>query len=109
MTAAEALALVANCEELGAELATLGEGEIFAECPTSCAVNLCESALLAVWTRTQNAGTDLSRLSIAVTGSADVNDEARPIAFDGSWLGTLGDDYMSAIGGDAQGTLPDEP
>jgi hypothetical protein len=107
-TAAEALALIANCEDLGAELAMLGGGEVVAGCPTACAINLCESALLAVWTRTQNAGTELSRLSVAVTGSADVDDEAHPISLDGSWLGTLGDNYASAIGGEAQGTLPDE-
>jgi hypothetical protein len=109
MTAAEALALAASCEDLGAELATLGDGQIYPDCAMSCAVNLCESALVKVWTRTQNAGTELSRLSVAVTGTAHVDDEAHPISLDGSWLGTLGDGYASAIGGDAAGSLPDDP
>ncbi len=109
LTVAEALARVVDCEALGKELAAASGGVLFAGCPAACVVNLCESALVTVWTGTQDADTDLSRLSVAATGLASVDDEAHPISLDGSWLGTLGDGYASSIGGEAQGALPEKP
>ncbi len=108
-TVPEALAHLARCEDLGAELVSVAENQLFEGCDEDCAVDLCESALIRIWTRTQNAGAELSRLNVALTGSVGVDDHARPLSLDGSWVGTLADGSGSTIGGAAKGSAPLHP
>ncbi len=106
--AAEALAEIAECDELGAELANAGGAEIYAGCSSSCAAKLCKQALVSLWASAENGGSELSTLSVAVTGAAAVDDEARPISLDGTWVGTLGDGKISVVGGAAVGAIPSQ-
>jgi hypothetical protein len=105
----DALAAVANCDQIGPDLATASGGEIYAGCAAACASKLCRQALAASWAAAQNSGSDLSTLGVAVTGAATVDDEASPISLDGTWVGTLGAGKTSIVGGNATGTAAAPP
>ena len=105
-TPAEALAEIAECDQLGPELATASEGEIYTDCATTCAAKLCKQALVSLWAKAQNGGADLSTLNVAVTGPATVDNEARPTSLVGTWVGTLDEGKVSIGGGDASASMP---
>lgn len=106
-SAPEALAEIAECDALGADL-TAAAGEIYAGCGAACAEKLCQKALVSLWTRAQDGWSELTTLSVGVTGGAEVDDEARPRALAGTWVGTLGDGATSMVGGRALGIAPSE-
>lgn len=98
---AEALILAAECSLIASTLATEAGGEIYPGCDAPCGANLCEAALVTAWTRASDAGGELTRLSIALTGIAQVDDDAVPRGLEGTWLGTLAGP-SSAVGGAAR-------
>lgn len=106
--AAEALVLVTDCPLIASNLSTAAGGSVGGECDATCAQHLCEAAIVTAWARAGDAGGELTRIAIGVTGTAQVDDEARPVSLDGTWLGTLAGP-SSAVGGAAEGTLADEP
>ena len=56
------------------------------------------------------ASYDQAVLDITATGAASVDDFARPRAFDGSWVGSLSAETLSAsLGGKAVGNVPPPP
>lgn len=102
--AAEALVWVADCPLIADKLTTAaGGGVLYPGCDSTCVQHLCEAAIVAAWVRAADAGGDLTRLAIGLTGTAQVDDEARPVSLNGSWLGTLAGP-SSAVGGRAVGT-----
>jgi len=104
-----ALALTVGCEQVGALLAGLvapddppeAEGELYPGCTAECGAALCEAALVSAWTRATDAGGELMRLSIALTGTALVDTDATPRELSGTWLGTL-EGPSSVVGGPAR-------
>ena len=113
-----ALALLVDCEQVGSLLAALvttgdgpdddDEGEIYPGCPAACAAALCEAALVTAWTRATDGGGELTRLSIALTGTARVDSGALPRELEGTWLGTL-QGPSSVVGGPAHGARAAAP
>lgn len=82
---------VASCSAVGAALAEAAGGEIYSGCSSACAVQLCEQAAMNLWARTENASSRLSSMLTGLTVDAQVDDAARLLSFQGSWVGTLGD------------------
>lgn len=106
--AAEALVWVADCRCIASKLTTVASGGVlYPGCDTTCVQHLCEAAIVTAWARAADADGDLTRVSIGLTGTAQVDEEARPISLSGSWLGTLAGP-SSAVGGTALG-VADQP
>ncbi len=88
-----ALAESLSCTTVAATL-TGAPGPAYDGCEASCVEALCKSALTAMWQRAVDASgtvSPASTLEITAAGAAAVDDEARPSAFDGQWVGTLED------------------
>lgn len=106
--AAEALVWVADCPLIASKLTMVTSGGVlYPGCDTTCVRHLCEAAIVTAWARAADADEDLTRVSIGLTGTAQVDEEARPISLSGSWLGTLAGP-SSAVGGTALG-VADQP
>jgi hypothetical protein len=103
--AAEALVRVADCQLIGANLAAAAGGQVSPGCDAECAEHLCEAALVGAWARAADADNELTRLSVGVTGQAFVDEQARPVSLEGTWLGTLAGP-ASAVGGPATAETP---
>ncbi len=103
---ASALAELLDCKTIGGELVDAAGGELYSGCNADCAEGLCEAALVSAWARAGNASSLLKSLNVGVTGAAEVDDEARPVALDGTWVGTLAGP-ASAVGGVATATTPE--
>ena len=108
-TVHEALVGVAGCYDLAISLGAIPT------CDTDCLTQLCVDALAARWdagvrasARTQQVG----ELTITAGGLAKVGDTARPLRFDGTWIGLIiaGGATASVEGAvHAVATQPDDP
>jgi hypothetical protein len=95
-----------GCASVGVLLSEAGSAPdtAFAECGPECLSASCEAALASIWQRTRAALLGPRTLSLSATGVASVDDEARPVAFSGSWRGRIEDGYAeSSIAGPAHG------
>jgi len=104
-----ALAALLDCQTVGATLA--GTGDAYPGCDASCAEALCEAGLEAMWNDARNASVGTAgTLVIAATGKAGVDDNARPAAFSGSWIGSFNSGSGTlAVSGPASGAKPPPP
>jgi hypothetical protein len=103
-----ALASILDCPGLGTELAESVDaaGEAFDTCDSSCLQAHCETAFDSLWTRVAEASAAApATLQLSAAGAAKVDEAARPVAFDGSWLGTLDAGSPASLGGPAWGTM----
>jgi hypothetical protein len=102
------LAAALDCTALGASLAAAAGGESYDGCDADCSVALCEAAFARGWARAAAAGTQLASLRVALTGAAEVDDEARPVALSGSWRADLPapEGQVPALAGEASGERP---
>ncbi|MFO0761839.1 MAG: hypothetical protein U0359_35690 [Byssovorax sp.] len=104
---ADALADAADCEGLAVALGA------FPTCSTSCLATLCHDALGARWAAALSASSDaglLGHIVITAAGPAKLDDEAKPIGFSGLWVGSIGDNQISAeTKGNIDGAPPGKP
>jgi hypothetical protein len=111
----EALSAIVRCDLVGTALAASGAapGEAYAGCNAECTTTLCEHALEAMWRRARDVSAttwDFAALDVNATGTARVDDHARPSSFEGSWIGSLAIGEISAsLGGIATGSTPPPP
>lgn len=83
-----ALADAYSCTDVATALTT-NKDFAFGTCDASCMTTLCESALRTMWLRAARASSEIANMEIAVAGPANpIDDEARPLGFAGSWVGT---------------------
>jgi hypothetical protein len=88
-TMSAALAADVGCAALAAALADMETGLAYRGCDTPCLAARCEQALGALWE--QAAAAEATDVTIEVAASGDVtriDGEARPLAFEGTWVGT---------------------
>lgn len=90
----EALAETLGCGPLASALVAAGANpnEAHPGCNVACMRALCEDALVTLWQRVRDASLtspQLSSIEVTATGDAVVDDQARPTAFSGKWLGSL--------------------
>ncbi|HET7545045.1 MAG TPA: hypothetical protein VFK05_34500 [Polyangiaceae bacterium] len=95
-----ALSQAVDCAQVGQVLsaaAASADLTAFASCDQACAVSLCESAVAAAWARAQfSSGIETATLHINASGAAQVGDDARATALQGSWVGELRTDGGNA-------------
>jgi hypothetical protein len=115
-TVPEALALVLDCQAIASALVQDGTapGESFPGCGAACTEALCEAGLAELWQRARDASvapkSPLSTMVISATGNAGVDEYARPIKFDGAFVGSLDVGAMGlSISGKATGGPPPPP
>jgi hypothetical protein len=102
-----ALSARISCGDVGALVAGDAPPSLFLDCNEACMASRCEQALEAMWTRAQQAAQDPVLVHLSATGSARIDDDARPTSFSGTWVGdaSLGADVTRvtgpATGGDA--------
>ncbi len=109
-TVPEALVLHVGCASIGQTLADSGPGAgvAYSSCDADCVEALCTDAVHRLWQRAIDASGvagQIGTLDITATGQAGVDEEARPLAFDGTWVGRLdvGLGELS-VGGPARGS-----
>lgn len=91
----------ARCTSVGDVLADAAGGEVHPGCTMECAIELCRTAVVEAWDRAQNAGLELSSMLVGLTADARVDEGARLLSFDGTWVGTLGN--SASVSGPADG------
>jgi hypothetical protein len=98
----EALAQIVGCQDVGTALA---EVSTIATCDARCLEDLCRAALGELWQRARDAsGTTVATLRVNLTGQASIDEYARPVGFDGSWVGKLeSDGFSGSVSGEASG------
>ncbi len=90
--AAPLLAEALDCQGIGALLTATGVNDQVAydACDSACLINLCQSAVAAIWRRGGDAtGLSPARLSVTATGAAHVGDTAEVAGLIGKWIGEL--------------------
>lgn len=106
----EIIAETIGCESLAETFVDTGVGGGFAfgSCNTDCVRDLCSEAVSLMWQRAVDASgvaQQIGTLNITATAQAVVDTEARPLEFNGSWIGLL-DVGLSelTLGGPARGS-----
>ncbi len=101
-SASDALATLADCPGLAAELGSFGS------CGTACVEGLCRSAIADRWSRAVGSSASagkLGTLTVAAAASATAGDEAEPVSLSGHWLGKIDDGTQSAtVTGEVDGS-----
>lgn len=90
-SAADALAGVFDCANMGALLADAGvvEGEAYAGCDAGCVRGLCESAMGVIWQRVGASELPSVPWQFSAAARATVDERARPLRVAGTWVGSL--------------------
>jgi hypothetical protein len=92
-TAPDALAAALSCDTVAETLTAAGDSaESFAGCDVACTAQLCLTTLREMWQRgvsSSSVEAVSGSWAISASGAASVDEEARPLRFNGSWLGTL--------------------
>ncbi len=81
-----AAASAAFCETTAATLAASGSAAL--SCERQCLQDLCALALDELWQEVQQ-GDAPAQFTLSASGVAQVDEEARPISFEGAWRGLL--------------------
>lgn len=83
-----------DCPSVAQALKEAGVSDVpFPGCTVECARALCESAMAGLWGELESASVERSEnstLVLSATGAAAIDDQARLLGFEGSWVATLG-------------------
>jgi hypothetical protein len=78
-----------GCSALGDALAAVGtDGLAFSQCDATCVAQYCRQAVREIWESAQSAFAGSATLTFAISGPAAIDDEAVPVGFSGTWVGT---------------------
>lgn len=108
---ADALSIVAQCEELGPRLVSSDGPAVAllnASCGPTCLSALCSNALSQMWDRAYAESSAGSvALSLAAAGTATVGEQAQAIGLEGNWIGKLTHtDVEEQTAGTVRGNAP---
>lgn len=112
---ASALGELVDCEGLAAELSSLpgnSPGLLFEGCDAVCGALACHAALELLFTRASAATSHApAGLQFSAAAATEIDAEARPTAFMGSWIGDMeiGGDAKLSVSGVASGSKPTPP
>ncbi len=111
-----ALASALPCTDVAQVIAETGKDPVFAHagCDALCVRSLCESAVSTIWTTARDASAstvpEIGSLVISATGTALVDDNARPASFNGNWVGNFNvGETTTSVGGPITGSKPLPP
>lgn len=110
-TVPEALASLLSCSDVSNLMTAQSTVDSYPGCDQACTESLCQAGLAFMWQRARNAsGANASKLEVNATGATTIDDEAYPVSFSGTWIGTATTDTTSAaLGGPASGAAPSPP
>lgn len=101
----DAFGALLDCKVLAETLAGDTDSDfVFGACDRACTEQLCHAALDELEARLWSASDEEQELQLSATGAAQVDDEARPVSFTGTWRGTFPMGESSAVGGRVSGT-----
>jgi hypothetical protein len=90
-SAADAMAEAFGCDDVASIIVAAGvnPGEAYAGCDESCVLEMCRGAMVQLWSRI--AASNLPAVPWPISGAAraQIDDLARPMRIEGSWIGTL--------------------
>jgi hypothetical protein len=109
-TAAQALAQAFDCANVGTLLVDANgnapAGQSFAGCNLTCTIDLCQQAMVSLWTRVDGSSLPAIPWDISAAAQADLDASAHPKSLDGRWVGSLPvQDFGTAPMGGAFGAL----
>lgn len=105
----EALVQWAQCSTVATLLVDVGTGFAFGTCDATCVETACKQAVGTMWDRARAIATAGTTVEIAESGRATrVDDAARPLVVEGSWVGTtaVGAAPLTIGGSSLLGTVP---
>jgi hypothetical protein len=92
-TAAQALARTFDCENVATLLVDANgnapAGQSFAGCNLACTIDLCQQAMVSLWSRVDGSDLPVIPWDISAASQTSVDAEARPQTLEGSWVGNL--------------------
>jgi hypothetical protein len=88
-TLPKALATLLSCTDVATLLVPDTNGAAYAGCDGACVAALCAGALERMWTRAAYTPVDPTLVDFAATAGATVSDDAHPISFEGTWVGSV--------------------
>jgi hypothetical protein len=104
---ADALATLASCADVASLLGSAGQ------CDAACLEAACRDAIAARWALALDASItdgDIGEISITATASAELDANAAPTGFVGSWLGAVrAADLSASASGVVSATSPGAP
>jgi hypothetical protein len=96
-----------DCDGLAAEWLEASDMGVYPGCGEVCVRSLCEDALQLGWDRARTSAKDLTTLRIGISGEAEIDDQARPVALHGDWVGSIDATDLS-VAGAASSPDPDD-
>jgi hypothetical protein len=88
-TMGRALAADVGCDALARALVDTSTGVAYLGCDAPCLSATCEAALGALWKGLESTDIDGLPFEIAASGAVTrIDGDARPVAFEGTWVGT---------------------
>jgi hypothetical protein len=84
-----------------ASLLTGSDGVAFEGCDSACLNQLCEQSIVEMWQRAQVLGYAPASLELSSVQDTELDSEARPLGFEGEWVGRANFDFERdiAVGG----------
>jgi hypothetical protein len=107
---ADAMATRFGCPDVAAIITGVGEeaGQAFPGCDAACILTLCEGAMVRLWSRVEASDLPVVPWQISAASQAQVDGNARPVFFEGDWVGslTVTDFGNATISGPFSGAAP---
>lgn len=95
----------ANCQAVADAIITSVGGPPFGQCDQTCLSDLCDESVAPVWATLLAEGPPLTTLQVGISGRAQLYGAARIETMSGSWVGRLGSEDETSVGGTAHGAL----
>jgi hypothetical protein len=95
----------ASCVSVASTIYSTVGGPPFAACDENCLSELCVESVGAVWTDLLVAGPALTTLQLGISGRAQLFGSAQIETLGGSWVGRLGMEDETSVGGTAYAEL----
>lgn len=95
----------ANCPLVGQTIFEAVSSPVFSACDESCLVERCEDKLAPLWESLLAQGPPLTTLQLGISGRAALYGAARVESMQGSWVGRLGSEDETSVGGTAEAEL----
>lgn len=88
---ADAMATRFGCPNVAALITGVGEeaGQAFPGCDEACVLALCQGAMVRLWSRVEESNLPVVPWQISAGERAQIDENARPVFFEGIWVGSL--------------------
>lgn len=107
-TPSERITEAASCPDVSAAILSAFGGPPFAECDDLCLNELCQTSVEDVWEELVAQGPPLTTMQLGVSGAAELYGSAQIELVTGHWVGRLGTEDETSVGGAAKAELIEE-